>query len=88
MAPVRAREDWPANRDLLRNLVKLYRDGAAADGSALTPGIALELFESYYHHAAPFPRDVVLAAFERCPGGPEGCREQLRALEARIGPLR
>jgi spermidine synthase len=87
MAPVRAKPDWPANRDLIGNLAKLYRDGAGPGGGALTPGIALEFFEPYYHHAAPFPRAAVSAALERCPGGAEACIEQRRAIEARIGPL-
>jgi predicted membrane-bound spermidine synthase len=71
-------------------LASLY--GAAAEGDPLTPEDATrlsDLFAEYWFHGAPFPREVLAAAWLRCrDGGGARCRDALERAEQRLGPLR
>jgi class 3 adenylate cyclase len=71
-------------------LVSLMGDGVGAGGaSAYDVAVhASDLFERYYHHAAPFHRDALLAIWRRCPGADGRCAAGLEKVEARIGHLR
>jgi len=42
-------------------------------------------FIKYYHHAAPFQRRALAAAWDACRG--EGCAEAREMIEAEIGAL-
>jgi hypothetical protein len=44
-----------------------------------------KMFRQYYHHAVPFDRGVLQAAWDDCDG--ESCEQARRIVEARIGRL-
>jgi predicted membrane-bound spermidine synthase len=72
----------------LAALVALFggRLPAAPDqGSHLQAERLTNRFLLHYHHAAPFDRDVLDAAWSRCRG--ENCEERRRLAEQRLGRL-
>ena len=55
-------------RSILRTLAPLFGTGGEpAPGSVKAAEDASGLFVAYYHHAAPFARDALLAEWQRCP---------------------
>jgi spermidine synthase len=79
-------------RSILRTLVPLFGTGdEPAPGSVKAAEDASGLFVAYYHHAAPFGRDALLAEWQRCPGGlapGSDCLAGLEEVERHLGPLR
>jgi hypothetical protein len=80
--------------DRLATLVALYEPGSqrpegyrARLASART---ATERYGRYYHHAAPFEREALRAAWDGCEAalGPDPpCRAGRRQAESALGPL-
>jgi spermidine synthase len=75
----------------LATLTGLFGAGLAENGAA-TPETArrvTDLFVRYYHHGAPFSREVLAALWRRCDDAKgERCSQGRAAAEARVGPLR
>jgi hypothetical protein len=75
----------------LDEVANLYA-GALPDGDDAFAGaqLATSLFLAFYHHAAPFPRASLAAAWDRCEADPaarERCRAPRLELESRLGSL-
>jgi hypothetical protein len=73
-----------------RALLSLYAedsDGTAADPVAAAVE-ATELFTRYYHHAAPFSREILLRRWRRCLElEPVRCRQAMAARATALGVL-
>ncbi len=87
-------EKRPEFADPLRRVEELSRlyDGAAADGSdpLASAQLATSLFLAYYHHAVPFPRASLAAAWDACEASAalrDRCRAQRAPWEAILGDL-
>jgi len=79
-------------RAILHTLVPLFgARGESEAGSLKAAEDASGLFVAYYHHAAPFARDALLAEWQRCPGGlapGSECLAGLEEVERHLGSLR
>jgi spermidine synthase len=86
----------PASRDAVptnRKLAELvaFFDGRAPDGPSGEDPLEratriTKSFLSHYHHAAPFDRKALSAAWARC--AEPACEDARRGVEARVGGLR